>query len=200
MPVERWFGIVWALWAWSWLLAALWSDRPDTRALVRQEVIYRGLALVGGVLLFEGLSGATRSSLLGLILPWRNVVLVPVSRPVAVGLLGCVVAGQAFAWWARWHIGRLWASGVSRKADHHLVDTGPYGLVRHPIYAGIGFALLATAASEMTVTALLGASIIILSFYVKASLEEHFLRDQLGAEVYQAYARRVPMLIPFIGP
>lgn len=200
MPVERWFGITWALWALSWFLAALWSDRPDKRALARQEVIYRGLAVVGGILLFEGLSGSPRSSLLGLILPWRNVVLVPVSRPVAVGLLGCVVAGQAFAWWARLHIGRLWASGVSRKADHHLVDTGPYGLVRHPIYTGVGFALLATAASEATVTALLGAFVIILSFYIKASLEEHFLRDELGSEVYQAYARRVPMLIPFIGP
>ncbi len=34
-------------------------------------------------------------------------------------------------------------------------------------------------------------------WYIKARLEEGFLREQLGAEEYASYARRVPMLIPF---
>jgi len=40
-----------------------------------------------------------------------------------------VVAGLAFTWWARLHLGRLWSSTVTRKEHHHVVDSGPYGLV-----------------------------------------------------------------------
>jgi protein-S-isoprenylcysteine O-methyltransferase Ste14 len=36
------------------------------------------------------------------------------------------------------------------------------------------------------------------SWYIKARMEERFLREQLGAEAYDAYARRVPMLVPFL--
>jgi protein-S-isoprenylcysteine O-methyltransferase Ste14 len=36
-----------------------------------------------------------------------------------------------------------------------------------------------------------------LGIYIKARTEEAFLRDQLGAEAYDAYARRVPMLVPW---
>ncbi len=38
-----------------------------------------------------------------------------------------------------------------------------------------------------------------LGFWLKARLEERFLRDQLGAEAYDSYRRKVPMLLPF-GP
>jgi protein-S-isoprenylcysteine O-methyltransferase Ste14 len=38
-----------------------------------------------------------------------------------------------------------------------------------------------------------------LGFWIKARLEERFLREQLGTEIYDAYRRRVPMLVPF-GP
>jgi protein-S-isoprenylcysteine O-methyltransferase Ste14 len=34
--------------------------------------------------------------------------------------------------------------------------------------------------------------------YVKARIEEQFLRSELGDERYASYARRVPMLVPFM--
>ena len=113
-------------------------------------------------------------------------------------LAGLALAGFAFTWWARVHIGRLWSSSVTRKADHHIVDTGPYGLVRHPIYTGITLAGFATAAEQGTLVAFAGAAVMMLGWYVKARLEERFLREQLGSQAYDAYARRVPMLVPFV--
>ena len=104
----------------------------------------------------------------------------------------CLI-GFAFAWWARIHLGQLWSAFVTRKADHHIVDTGPYGIVRHPIYTGI----ILAAIVEGTVYA--STILIVLGFWVKARLEEGFLREQLGTEVYDAYRRRVPILVPF-GP
>jgi protein-S-isoprenylcysteine O-methyltransferase Ste14 len=43
-----------------------------------------------------------------------------------------------------------------------------------------------------------GMAVLTLGWYIKARMEEAFLREQLGAEQYGEYARRVPMLIPFL--
>ena len=70
--------------------------------------------------------------------------------------------------------------------------------MRHPIYTGIIVASAATAALRATAGAWLGVALMTLGWYVKARLEERFLREQLGPDNYDAYARRVPMLIPFV--
>jgi protein-S-isoprenylcysteine O-methyltransferase Ste14 len=111
-------------------------------------------------------------------------------------LAGLTAAGFAFCWWARIHLGRLWSSAVTRKHDHHIVDTGPYRIVRHPIYTGIMFASFATAAAIGTPGGVVGAAIMSLGWYVKARVEERFLREQLGAQAYDAYAQKTAMLIP----
>jgi protein-S-isoprenylcysteine O-methyltransferase Ste14 len=59
-------------------------------------------------------------------------------------LAGLTLAGTSFAWWARIHLGRFWSSAITRKEGHRVIDTGPYGLVRHPIYTGLIGAILAT--------------------------------------------------------
>lgn len=119
--------------------------------------------------------------------------------PTATGWIMAVLclAGFAFAWWARIHLGRLWSAFVTLKSDHRIVDTGPYGIVRHPIYTGIIFATVALAIVKGTAYAAVGAFLAILGFWIKARLEEGFLRQQLGTKVYDDYCRRVPMLIPF---
>ena len=113
-------------------------------------------------------------------------------------LVAIAVGGVLFMWWARLHLGRLWSASVTRKADHHVIDTGPYAVVRHPIYTGLLLAIAATVLVRATAETLAGAAILATGIYVKARTEEAFLRDQLGAETYDAYARRVPMLVPFI--
>ena len=108
-----------------------------------------------------------------------------------------MVAGFLFCWWARVHLGQLWSGNITLKADHRVVDTGPYRLVRHPIYTGLILAALATALEKATVLGLSGVLLITFGFWLKARFEEGFLRAQLGAAAYDAYAARTPMLIPF---
>ena len=50
----------------------------------------------------------------------------------------------------RIHLGALWSGSITRKADHRIVDTGPYGVVRHPIYTGLIAAAIAMAAVKAT--------------------------------------------------
>jgi protein-S-isoprenylcysteine O-methyltransferase Ste14 len=181
---------IWAIWiAWwiSWLAAAAWSDRAVKRPPNRQQILYRLLAILGYLLLF----GAYRHQLRTEIILWNT--------PVALAWLMAAVTfgGLLFTWWARVHLGRLWSSSVSRKADHHVVDTGPYGIVRHPIYTGIIVATIATAAMRGTALSWIGMGVMTVGWVIKARLEEKFLREQLGPD-YDEYSRRVPMLVPLL--
>ena len=57
-------------------------------------------------------------------------------------------------------------------------------------------AALVTALERASPAAMLGAVMLVAGFALVARTEERFLRDQLGGEVYDAYSRRVPMLVP----
>jgi protein-S-isoprenylcysteine O-methyltransferase Ste14 len=113
-------------------------------------------------------------------------------------LAGLTLAGTLFTWWARIHLGRFWSNAITRKEGHRVIDTGPYGLVRHPIYTGLIGAMLATGVAVATVTALLGALLIAFGLWQKARMEEGFLTAELGTDAYGPYCRRVPMLVPFL--
>ncbi|HVY84389.1 MAG TPA: isoprenylcysteine carboxylmethyltransferase family protein, partial [Caulobacterales bacterium] len=102
----------------------------------------------------------------------------------------------AFAWWARVTLGALWSGNVTRKEDHRIVDTGPYGVVRHPIYTGILLGVWGTALFLGRWETLLGALLMTIGFWLKAKLEESFLVAGLGEAAYADYKRRVPMLLP----
>ena len=183
-PYDSIFAL-WVVWAASWLIAAFWSDRAARRPPMGSEMLYRLVTVIGFFLLFTPERHSRPQWFLHGSIAW-----VPV---------GFVLAGFLFCWWARLHLGRLWSGFVTRKADHHIVDTGPYAIVRHPIYTGIILAAFATAAAKGTALGLLGAAIGTFGFWIKARLEERFLRQELGADAYDAYRRRVPMLVP-LGP
>ena len=116
----------------------------------------------------------------------------------AWSMTGLVALGILFAWWARIHLGSLWSGTVTQKEGHRIVDTGPYAIVRHPIYTGLLLSAYALAALRGAPVSLAGAGLFTLGWYMKARLEEGFLSKDLGAE-YEAYRERVPMLVPFIG-
>jgi protein-S-isoprenylcysteine O-methyltransferase Ste14 len=177
----------WGAWWLSWLAAAAWSDRAASKPPWHEQLTYRLCVILGVALLFR----LHRDH-------WPEGLLWHVPTLGAWALVAIAAAGFAFTWWARLHLGRLWSGNVGRKANHRVVDTGPYAIVRHPIYTGITLAAIATAAMRGTIEGWLGVGVLTLGWYVKARLEERFLREQLGAEAYGAYASRVPMLVPFL--
>jgi protein-S-isoprenylcysteine O-methyltransferase Ste14 len=107
------------------------------------------------------------------------------------------VSGLLFAVWAREHLGRNWSHSVSIKQGHELITTGPYALVRHPIYTGIlvGFVGLAIAISQ--VRGFVVVVLILLGFWEKLSLEEQWMRSQFG-EAYARYIHRTAALVPYL--
>ena len=179
-------GILWLVFALSWIAAMPWSNAVEKRIGLGKEIAYRIVLLAGGVIFFipaHGYDGPLRLWYPTRDLFWTTVAL--------------IVLGFAFAWWARVWLGALWSGQVTKKENHRVVDTGPYRIVRHPIYTGILLAIYATAAIKGTILGVAGALIITLGLWMKARLEESWLTQEV--EGYDAYRHRVPMLLPF-GP
>jgi protein-S-isoprenylcysteine O-methyltransferase Ste14 len=117
---------------------------------------------------------------------------------ISWALVGLMAAGFALACWARVTLGKLWSAGVERKAEHRLIENGPYAMVRHPIYTGLIAAAVALVLVKATPLALIGLALTTIGFFVKARVEERFLAAELGEANYAEYRRRVPMLLPFL--
>jgi protein-S-isoprenylcysteine O-methyltransferase Ste14 len=181
-------AVLWIGFALSWIAAMPWSSAVEKRVGLGREIAYRSVLLVGLIVSLvpsHGYEGPLRLWYPTRDLFWTSVAL--------------IVVGFAFSWWARIYLGSLWSGQVTKKENHRVVDTGPYGIVRHPIYTGILLAVFATAAVKGTILGIAGALIITLGLWMKARLEEGWLRQELGANAYDDYRRRVPMLVP-LGP
>ena len=133
------------------------------------------------------------------------IVVVRVVRPgslqihsVVVAAVGVAVeaAGFAIAVWARIHLGRNWGMPMTVKQDPELVTTGPYALVRNPIYSGLLLALIGTALA-INLTVLIAVVACGAYFVVSARVEDRNLA-QLFPETYPAYRDRTKLLIPYV--
>jgi len=96
--------------------------------------------------------------------------------------------------WSR--IGRNWGTPMSQKDDPELVTSGPYGLVRHPIYSGLLIAGVGTAVA-LSWAGLMAVALAGVYFVYSATVEERNLTEQFP-DTYPLYRRSTKMLVPFL--
>ncbi len=176
-------ALIWIAWLVSWAMASFWSARTEKHIMIWDSRAYRLPIIAGALLLMPQTAQLLAEKPL-----WH------LGNGGTYVLAGLTLVGTSFTWWARVHLGRFWSSAITLKEGHQIIDTGPYGLVRHPIYTGLIGAILATGAALATVTALLGALLIAFGLWQKAHMEEAFLMVELGADVYGPYCRRADVL------
>ncbi|SPE60693.1 Isoprenylcysteine carboxyl methyltransferase (fragment) [Verrucomicrobia bacterium] len=99
--------------------------------------------------------------------------------------------------WARWTLGGNWSSSVTFKQGHELIRTGPYRLVRHPIYTGLLVMALGTALDFGQFRCWLALPLMTTAFWVKLKQEEKLLLRHFPRE-YPLYKRQVKALVPFV--
>lgn len=179
-------GLWWA-WLAYWTLAA-----ASAKATARRESVLSRLAHFGPLILAGFMVAADR--LPGGFLGGRVWPQTEWTFWIGAALLA---GGLAFSVWARQVIGRNWSGSVTVKVDHELVRTGPYALVRHPIYTGLllGFAGTAVALAEWRGIA--AALIVFLALWRKLRLEERWMGETFGA-AYADYRKSTPALVPFL--
>jgi protein-S-isoprenylcysteine O-methyltransferase Ste14 len=114
-------------------------------------------------------------------------------------VLGLVIqaGGMAIAFWARQELGRYWSSEVRIIADHHLVHSGPYQFVRHPIYTGMLCIFIGLAIQSGQLHSLLAIPLFVIRYSRKIPAEEKLLEQTFGDE-YGLYRDHTWALIPYI--
>jgi protein-S-isoprenylcysteine O-methyltransferase Ste14 len=178
--VELAFAIGWAAFWIYWLVAAF--SMKKGRILWSLDLRIRAALVVLVILLVR--LGAFRNSAINSD-PWR----------VGLGLF-LFALGLGLAISARLHIGRNWGAPMSQKDEPELVTSGPYRLVRHPIYSGILLAVLATAIA-LSWPFLVAWVLVGVYFTYSAIIEERYLTEQFP-DTYPVYRRSTKMLVPFI--
>jgi protein-S-isoprenylcysteine O-methyltransferase Ste14 len=98
---------------------------------------------------------------------------------------------------ARRHLGRNWSAEVRIGEGHELVRTGPYRLLRHPVYTAMLGMFLGTAIASSQYHALVGVAILVVAYLRKTRLEENILHQTFGAE-WEAYRRTTWALVPLV--
>lgn len=111
--------------------------------------------------------------------------------------IGAVVTagGLLFAIWARRYLGRNWSSEVTVKEGHELITSGPYSIVRHPIYTGILLGFVGSAIARGEWRGLIAVALVVIALWCKLKLEEEWMRSEFG-ETYGVYSKRVRALVP----
>ena len=177
---------MWLAWALYWCVSAI-----GMKATARREPMVSRLLHVVPLLAALWLLGA--GSVPGRWLNERLFAWAPWEFWLAALV---TAAGLGFTVWARVHIGRNWSGTVTLKQGHELVVSGPYAVVRHPIYTGLLLALVGSALARGEWRGVLAVAIAWASLWRKLRLEEAWMVEAFG-ERYETYRRRVPALIPF---
>jgi protein-S-isoprenylcysteine O-methyltransferase Ste14 len=181
------FTVMWLSWVVYW-----WVLKRDVKTTTRHEPRWSRLAHIIPLLLAAVLLVIPRMHIP--ILGDRFLPLTWWSYWIGAAL---TAAGLLFTVWARIHIGRNWSGTVTIKEGHELVTSGPYAIVRHPIYSGLLLALVGSALARGEWRGVLAVVIAFLALWRKLRLEERWMQEQFGP-AYEAYRQRVAALIPFL--
>lgn len=172
----------WILFSIYWSAAAKTSAPAKDSESDRSRGVHEALVTAGQLLLFTPVPGLVQS-------------FVPHSLAWALAGLTVEALSISLAVWARRHLGQNWSAKVQIKVDHQLIRTGPYRLLRHPIYTAILGMCLGTAFVDGHVHALIGTALVIVAYVRKIHMEESKLREAFGAQ-YDLYRRATWGFIP----
>jgi protein-S-isoprenylcysteine O-methyltransferase Ste14 len=177
----------WAIFAAVWIIGAFTSKRSVRRQSWASRFGMVGSAIVEYLLLFGAASyfGFAERR----FLPDSAIYL-------WIGLF-MTLTGVMFAIWARATLGRNWSGIVTIKQNHELIRTGPYALVRHPIYTGLLFALLGTTIFDGQIRTLILIVAVLSVFTHKMKIEEQFMTAHFGSQ-YASYRQKTKALLPFL--
>jgi len=187
VDVRQWIYITWAVFFVVWLIWGITAKRTLRRQSAGSRLRQSAVLIAAFWMLF---SPTLRIGLLsGQILQHSS------ATEYAALILNAI--GLALAVWARLHLGGNWSANVTLKRDHALVETGPYSVVRHPIYSGLTLAALGLAVLNGDLRSFAAVGLMLLGWRMKFQLEEKFMTEAFG-NGYLEYKQRVKAIIPFV--
>lgn len=183
------FGIYWIVFIVGAIaLARAFGARKRESGAKRSGLSTIGIALQGVGFAAVGV-GAIRVAV-----PWWA------PSSIICSLLVALLGGSAIAIFvaATRTMGKNWSIVARTRSDHELITTGPFAVVRHPIYLALllyllGFGIAFGHLGQFAV----GLPFYFAGTWIRIRVEETMLRRQFGDE-HARYVRDVPAVIPFI--
>lgn len=121
----------------------------------------------------------------------------PGAARIGVSAVFAILA-SILSWSSVHHLGRQFRIQAGLYEDHRLIRTGPYGVVRHPIFASLLAALLCTL---LLLTrwqwCVVSLALFLLGTEIRIRTEEQLLASRFPKE-FPGYRRRVPAYVPFL--
>jgi len=185
MPLRQLEAIPWYAFIIYWLVSAARLKRTKVEEDPGGRVLHIVIMVVAVELMFGG------AFVFGIL----NERVIPPALPILYTGIALTWTGVAFAIWARYSIGENWSGRVTVKIDHQLIQSGPYSLVRHPIYSGLLLANVGAALFIGRWRCLLALLIFLAEISRKAAKEETLMLAEFG-EKYEEYRRRSGFLLP----
>lgn len=164
------------------------------RNIDRSTARTRRLTSTFGIALQSFACAAAGIGVVSPTLPWWA------SFSIVSTILVVLLAGAAVALFlsAASTMGKNWSLVARTRADHELVRTGPFAMVRHPIYLAVLLYLISIAAAlGHWPQLMLAIPLYLTGTFIRIRDEEALLRAQFG-EDHARYVREVPALIPLI--
>lgn len=175
---------LWVLFSAYWTAASKNSAAAKRSESAKSTTLHQVALNVALLLLFIPVPG----------LRWRfrpdAFLFVPIGLSVQAAFFGLAV-------WARRHLGRNWSAEVRVAEGHELVTTGPYRMVRHPIYTAMLGMFIGTAIVSGRLHALIGVALLGAAYVRKIRLEEERMSEEFGA-AYGEYRRTSWAIVPWV--
>src|SRR5207237_3965338 len=127
------------------------------------NTVYTVILALGAVLLFSN----------GPAIPLLNRPAFPAPRAGVV----LTYLGVAFAGLARLALGSNWSSRARIRRGHTLATSGPYRIVRHPIYSGLLLGFLGTAMVLGEIRGYVGFAVAFVAWWLRSRLEDRLLAE-----------------------
>ena len=130
---------------------------------------------------------------------WPRLGLVMPAWGLWLQIAGMLLMGGGLAlhWWARFHLQQFYGERIEFQPGQHLVESGPYAHVRHPIYTSFFMCVIGLLLVNPSLPVLLVAIYFFVDFTRVARREELLLKENLSG--YGDYMARTPRFMPRLG-
>jgi protein-S-isoprenylcysteine O-methyltransferase Ste14 len=187
----------------GWVIVGLWlslvaywgvSARARWRSFGTRWIWWREIAV--RLCFFTLCVEALRVAVRGNVLPGERLGAFEMSGLVALIGSVCCALGIGLAIVARAYLPRQWGVRAASEEAAELVTTGPYALVRHPIYGGMLLAMLGSALAQSLLW--LAPLLVYGPYFIRSARREEELLLEEFPDRYPDYRRRTRMLVPFV--
>jgi protein-S-isoprenylcysteine O-methyltransferase Ste14 len=162
---------------------------PDRQAVEREG---RGMFTVR-VFMFLLLLGWI--ALYAINRPWMGKFAVPFPSWLRWVGFALGIASLVFWTWTQVALGRNWSPQLQLREEHHLVTSGPYARIRHPLYTAMfGYGASIALVTANWVFVILTAAMIV-AIIARIPREERMMIDKFGEE-YKVYMKRTGRFFP----